>query len=216
MSLEANLSFPELSGGRTEGFSFKGEFGRREGKKISRDLYAMLNYNPVIGEADLSFVIPSSLAIFGKHIYGKKAEKSAKESLSKIIESFFDPMEPKDIAIDPEIHLIRAGGKLALYELAFGTLPIPEDHRKKIKSKTKQSISSNLSKGGSLIQAAIGAERYLSLGGEAFWPEETTEIMLRELHQTIFTLWEMYKALGLFRPNFATAVLAYKVLRNST
>ena len=206
--LEAGFTPFPILGRKPKEFSFKREFGRREGKKLSRDLYAMLNYHPEVREGDLSFVIPSSLAIFGKQNYGKKAEEEAKERLIRTIE------DPSKITTVFKYNTIRQD-YLALYESAFGKAPIPEQARKKALSDTKDSFINDFYDGHT-VAGGIYAQRHLSMGGEAFWPAEVNELMLKELKLAILEEWKKYQTSGVFRANFAFFVLAYKVLRNST
>ncbi len=200
--------FPIMPGGRTEGFSFKKEFGRKEGKKLSRDLFNMLNFHPEIGEGDRSFVIPSSLAIFGKHNYGKKAEEEVKAGLSRVIEV------PPKLRLEFKYNTIRPD-ELSLYEAAFGKYPLPEQARKKALSDTKDYFINDFYDGYT-VTGAIYAQRHLSMGGDIFWPTEATELMLKKLQLAILEEWKKYQTTGVFSPKFASFALAYKVLRNST
>ena len=200
--------FPLIPGERRPaGFSFQKEFGRKEGKRISNDLFHMLNERSEIHATGLDFVVPLSIAIFGKHDYGKGVEELVKTRLAMNI-----TYPPKD---KPEFkYNTIVSDELSRYEAAFGRCAITSEARRKALSDTKDYWINDYYDGYS-VTAAVYAQRHLSMGCAIFWPEETTGRMLVKLKLAILEEWKGYKADGVFRPNFPNFVHAYKVLKEA-
>lgn len=209
--------FPLMLGIRTQEFDFRLDFGQSEGKKLSDDLFNMLNSPDAALSPFLGISLSTSLFLFHKHNHGVAQEQELKKAVLNSIDEIL--LRDRLYSNFSDYNMIgprlikQAATLLSQYIIVFGESPVSDGERRKILSKLKKTMSSEFE--GNITSAAVSAAYYLTIGGEVYWNVESTSELLVGLQYRLLGEWDRYEPKDGFKEGLAVAAFAYKVLRTS-
>ena len=191
-------------------FDFRQDFGRRTGKKLIRSLKKMFQIPNGLSHENIIYTIPIEKTLFPKIKQPQDQIALAKTELETSIGNNLNDLGNIESVIYTNIAISGIIDHLALYSLAFGEFPLPEETRKRILR------SIGIKKDWGSPFSATQASNYLILGGERFWTDQQASDLLEDLGDKLREELQDYQYTNAFNNGFASTALAYKVLRGHT
>lgn len=195
---------------RSEDFDFRQDFGRRTGKKLIRSLDKMFQIPIALSPENIIYTIPIEKTLFPKRKQPQDQIDLCKAKLDASIKARLNRFGDVKETTHTDIIISGIVEDLALYQLAFGEFPLPEEVKAKILKSIKLNIEWHESPSPTI------ASMHLILGGEPLWKDQQSSDMLEDLGDILIEELHTYQYTHAFNNGFARTALAYKALRDSS
>jgi len=195
-----------LPGRKPNDFDFTQDFGRKTGEKLMTRLGEMFEIPKAVSQENIIYTIPIEKTLFPKRKRPKKQINSTNRELDFSIKSHLNRFGNIEEVTYTDIIISEIVEDLALYTLAFGEYPLPEE----VKARIVKSIELNL--GWHKSPSANIASMHLILGGKPLWTPQQSSDMLKGLKGRLIDGFDKYELTHTFDKDFARTALAYKVL----